>query len=132
MSRTHRALAVLALSLAVVTATTAVAAAAPPVEDQNDRLLRNLEAAQAGRSQDAAVLAQRKALYQSELAHNLAVARTVGAPIQPAAPTVPGPGVGVLAALLLGLVGGLVGGGAVIGGWIVASRRRVQRAAAAI
>ena len=57
MSRTHRALTVLALSLALATATTAVAVAAQPtpsaVEDQNDRLLRNLEVAQAQRTQAA-------------------------------------------------------------------------------
>ena len=44
MSQTHRALAMLALSLALVAATTAVAAAATPptgIEDQHDRLLRN-------------------------------------------------------------------------------------------
>jgi len=55
MSRTHRALAMLALSLALVTATAAVAAAAPPspagIEDQSDRLLRNLEAGQAERTE---------------------------------------------------------------------------------
>ena len=43
----------------------------------------------------------------------------------------PGPSGDVLAALLLGLVGGLLGGGAAIAGWIVATRRRVHRAAAA-
>jgi hypothetical protein len=130
MSRTHRALAMLALSLAVATATTAVAAAAPSpataVEDQNDRLLRNLEAAQAERTQAAVTLAR-------SMERN-AGATAASAPIRPAAPTVPdapGPGVDVLATLLLGLVGGLVGGGAAIGGWLVTSRRRVHRAAAA-
>jgi hypothetical protein len=54
MSRTYRALTTLALSLALVTATTAVAAAAQPaVADQNDRLLRSIEAAQAQRTQAA-------------------------------------------------------------------------------
>jgi hypothetical protein len=51
MSRTYRALTTLALSLALVAATAAVAAAAPSAEDQNDRLLRNLEAAHAQRTQ---------------------------------------------------------------------------------
>jgi hypothetical protein len=37
----------------------------------------------------------------------------------------------VLATLLLGLVGGLVGGAAAIGGWILATRRRRPRPAAA-
>jgi hypothetical protein len=61
MRRTHRAAAMLALSLALVSATTAVAAAAPSstgIEDQNDRLLRNLKAAQAERTQAAVELAR--------------------------------------------------------------------------
>jgi hypothetical protein len=170
MSRTHRALAVLALSLAVVTATTAVAAAAPPVEDQNDRLLRNLEAAQAERTQAAVELtrsierntgatAAATAPVEDQndrLLRNLEAAqpaRTQAAvtlarsmerdlapvpavdvvPTQPGGRVAPVPGtsVDVLAALLLGLVGGLFGGGAAITGWIVATRRRVHRAAAA-
>jgi hypothetical protein len=57
MSRTHRALTILALSLALAAGTNAVAVAAPAtpsaVEDQNDRLLRNIEAAQAERTQAA-------------------------------------------------------------------------------
>jgi hypothetical protein len=127
MSRTHRALAVLALSLAVVTATTAVAAAAPPVEDQNDRLLRNLEAAQPARTQAAVTLARS---MERDLAPVPAVDVVPTQPGGRVAP-VPGPSVDVLAALLLGLVGGLLGGGAAIAGWIVATRRRVHRAAAA-
>lgn len=56
MSRTYRALTVLALSLALAASTAAVAVAAPPTgsaEDQNDRLLRNIETAQAARTQAA-------------------------------------------------------------------------------
>jgi hypothetical protein len=40
--------------------------------------------------------------------------------------------VDVLATLLLGLVGGLVGGGAAIGGWTIATRRRLHRVAATV
>jgi hypothetical protein len=40
--------------------------------------------------------------------------------------------VDVLATLLLGLVGGLVGGGAAIGGWTIATRRRMHRVAATV
>ena len=50
MSRTYRALTTLALSLALVGTTAAVAGAA---EDQNDRLLRGIEASQAERTQAA-------------------------------------------------------------------------------
>jgi hypothetical protein len=89
MTRTYRALTTLALSLALVAATAAVAAAVPSAEDQNDRLFRGIETAQAARTQaaveqaralerqagaDAAQVTQRKALYESELQQNLAVA----------------------------------------------------------
>jgi hypothetical protein len=40
--------------------------------------------------------------------------------------------VDVLATLLFGLVGGLVGGSAAIGGWMIATRRRMHRAAATV
>jgi hypothetical protein len=33
---------------------------------------------------------------------------------------------------LLGLIGGLIGGGAAIGGWTIATRRRVHRVAATV
>ena len=53
MTRTYRALTTLALSLALVAATAAVAAAVPSAEDQNDRLFRGIETAQAARTQAA-------------------------------------------------------------------------------
>jgi hypothetical protein len=131
MSRTHRALAVLALSLAVATATTAVAAAAPPtppIEDHNDRLLRNLRAGQAERTQAAVTLAR---AMERDLTPVPAVAPVAAQLSGRPDPVTPAAAVDVLATLLLGLVGGLVGGGAAIGGWIVATRRRLHRAAAA-
>jgi hypothetical protein len=128
MSRTHQALAVLALSLAVATATTAVAAAAPPIEDHNDRLLRNLRAGQAERTQAAVTLARS---MERDLTPVPAVAPVAAQPGGRPDPVTPAAAVDVLATLLLGLVGGLVGGGAAIGGWIVATRRRLHRAAAA-
>jgi hypothetical protein len=133
MSRTHRALAMLALSLAVATATTAVAAAAPPpgsgIEDQNDRLLHNQLAAQAERAQAALALARS---MERDLTPVPAVDVVAAQPAVRTGPAAPGAAVDVLATLLFGLVGGLVGGGAAIAGWIVATRRRVHRAAAAI
>jgi hypothetical protein len=185
MSQTHRALAMLALSLALVAATTAVAAAATPptgIEDQHDRLVRNQQAAQAERTQAAVALArsmernlkvtpaaspapiedqhdrwlrnyqaqqaertqadnqvavghglaaQRKALYQSELERNLATAadRTATRPSAPTDPA-PSPGVDVVATLLIGLIGGLVGGAAAMIGWTATTHRRRPRAAA--
>jgi hypothetical protein len=131
MSQTHRALAMLALSLALVAATTAVAAAATPptaIEDQHDRVLRNQQAAQAERTQAAVQLAR-------SMEHDFTLGPTT--PVvaaQPAAQpdaAVPDAGVNVTATVLLGLVGGLVGGAAAIGGWVLATRRHRPRPAAA-
>jgi hypothetical protein len=117
MRRTHKALATLALGLALVGATTATAAATPPTEtpDQADQVAR-------------------KALYQSELERTLARHRALGAitdqptiAAQPATridPATPSPGVDVVATLLVGLVGGLLGGAAAMLGWTATTRRR--------
>jgi hypothetical protein len=151
MRRTYRALALLALSLSLVTATATVAAASPSeaavqlhrsmerdlnrsagvslparVEDQHDRLLRNLQATQAERTQATVQLAR-------AMERNLAPAPPVNGiavqPTPPSGPAVPGGEVAVLATLLVGLIGGLVGGAAVIAGWAAAGRRRPHRAA---
>ena len=119
MRRTHWTLASLALGLVLAAATTAAAAAMPPTgtQDPHDRL------------------AQRKALYQSELQRNLATARTARViAAQPAArttPAAPSPGLDVLAILLVGLLGGLLGGAAAIVGGTAATRRRFHRPASA-
>ncbi|HEY7606658.1 MAG TPA: hypothetical protein VID07_07795 [Actinomycetes bacterium] len=165
MSRTHRALTVLALSAALAIGTTTVAVAAQPipsaVEDQNDRLLRNVEAAAADRTQAAVeqvragerafaaeavatdvnaerkalyqsqlaqnqtaqatdVNAQRKALYQSQLAQNLASRPATAAPAEDQNDRL---------IVLLALVGVLIGGAAVVAG-TAASRRRHRVVAA--
>jgi hypothetical protein len=75
--------------------------------------------------------AQRKALYQSELERNLATAADRAA-TRPSAQTNPAPstGVDVVATLLIGLVGGLVGGAAAMIGWTATTRRRRPQAAA--
>jgi hypothetical protein len=133
MRRTHRALAMLALSLALVTATAAVAAAAPStppaIEDQHDRLLRNLQTGQAERVQAAVELAR-------SMERNLTPVPAAGViaaqPVARITPAAPDARVDVLATLLLGLVGGLVGGGAAMAGWAAATRRRLHRAAPAI
>jgi hypothetical protein len=131
MSRRYRALVMLALCLAVATATTAGAVAAQPtpptIEDQNDRLLRHLRAEQAAREQAAVQLAR-------SMERSLVPASTVDRPAaaQPNAATgtaTPSRGVGVFATLLVGLVGGLVGGAAAMAGWTATTRRRLRRAA---
>jgi hypothetical protein len=147
MRRTHKALAALALGLALVGATTAAAAATPPTgtQDQADQrkalyqseLERNIQQrTQAG--DEVAVghelAAQRKALYRSELERNLATAptadRAATRPTAPNDPAAPSPGVDVLAGLLIGLIGGLVGGAAAMLGWTATTHRRRPRAAA--
>jgi hypothetical protein len=130
MSGKHRALAVLALSLTLAAATAAVAVAATPptgIEDQNDRLLRNLQAAQAERTQ--AAVAQVRAMERN-LAPAPAVDVVAAQPIVRPDVATPGASVDVLATLLVGLLGGLVGGAAAMVGWAATTRRRRPRAAA--
>jgi hypothetical protein len=149
MRRTHKALATLALGLALVGTTTAAAGATRPTgaHDQADQrkalyqseLERNLQQRTQAANQAAVeqkLAAQRKALYQSELERTLARHRALGAldavAAQPAAkpdPATPNPGVDVLATLLVGLVGGLVGGTVAMLGWTATTRQRRPRAA---
>jgi hypothetical protein len=98
-----------------------IAQAAAPAEDQNDRLLRGIEAAQAGRTQ-AAVQEVRAG------ERNLGPAPVVTFAPQP----VPAPSrdVDLVAIALLALVGGLIGGAAATAGWTVANRRRHRVVAA--
>jgi hypothetical protein len=143
MHRTRRALATLALSLALAAVTTATAAATPPTttEDPHGQLVQRkalhqseLEATLARHQAlgEQELAAERKALYQSELERTLARHRALGAlAAQPAArahPPAAGPSVDVLATLLFGLVGGLLGGAAAMAGWTTTTRRRAQRA----
>ena len=86
MRPTHKALATLALGLALIGATTAAAAAAPTgTQDQaaqrkalyQSELERNLQQRTQADNEAVAqrrLAAARKALYQSELEHNLATA----------------------------------------------------------
>jgi len=177
MRPTHKALATLALGLALVGATTAAAAAPTGTPDQADQrkalyqseLERNLQLRTQAGNQIAVghgLAAQHKALYQSELERNLQERTQAGNEVavghglvverkalyqselertqtrhralgaiaaQPAArtdPAAPNPGVDVVATLLVGLVGGLVGGAAAMLGWTATTRRRRPRAAA--
>jgi hypothetical protein len=94
--------------------------AQPLAEDQNDRLLRGIEAAQAGRTQTAVEQARAGE-------RNLVPVVTIAAP-QPT-PAAPGRDVDVVAIALLGLLGGLIGGAAVVAG--TAANRRRHRVVAA-
>lgn len=136
----------LAVAVALVIATTAAAAATPTVaEDPDGQLAQRKALYQSELDTTLArhralgalgvqrLAAQRKALYQSEPDTTLARHRALGAlAAQPAPgtnPATPSPGVDVLATLLVGLVGGLVGGAAAMAGWTATTRRRVHRPA---
>jgi hypothetical protein len=90
-------------------------------------------------------VAQRQAVSQSEQERTLARHRALGAldaatappasvarPAARTAPAAPGPdsSMDVPATLLIGLVGGLLGGAAVVVGWTATTRRRRPRAVA--
>ena len=131
MSRTQRALVLLALCLAVATATSAGAVAAQPtpptIEDQNDRLLRHLRADQTAREQAAVQLA--RSMERSFVPASTVDSPAAAGPDAAAGTAVPSRGVDVVATLLVGLVGGLVGGCVAMAGWTAATRRRLRRAA---
>jgi hypothetical protein len=146
MTRTNRALTTVALALALIGGTAAVAAAAesdqlaqrkalyaseleqnlanaqPVAVDQHDRLLGALEAGQAAGTQAAV-----EQLRAGE--RNLDPVPVVTIAPQPV-PAAGGDEVDLLPILLLGLVGGLAGGAA-IAALAAASRRHAQRAVAA-
>jgi hypothetical protein len=126
----------LVLCLALATTTSAVVAqpTPPTIEDQHDRRLRQLEAEQAARTQAAVELfrsGERNFVPDPDIIGDVAAqpqARPV--PERPV-PAVPRSGVGMVASLLVGLVGGVVGGCAVLAGWTAATRRRLRQPASA-
>ena len=93
----------------------AAAVAQPVAEDQNDRLLRGIEAAAADRTQAAVEQAR-----AGERSFDPAPIVTIAPQPVPAATD---RGIDPLAVLLLGLVGGLAGGAAILGGWTATNRR---------
>jgi hypothetical protein len=135
MGRASRLLAVLMLGLALASVT-AVAVAAQPTppttNDQNDPP-RNPLVEEAQRSREAVELfrsSERSFVPDPDLVGD----QTTPPPANPAplpAPVVPRPGVGVVASLLLGLAGGVVGGCAALAGWTATTRRRLRRPASA-
>jgi hypothetical protein len=85
-------------------------------------------AAQPAASEPERTLARHRALGTLEtLAAPAAIAAQPAAKTDPAAPS---PGVNVLATLLVGLVGGLIGGAAAMVGWTAMTRRHRPPAAA--
>ena len=137
MGRPLRLLAGLALGAALAIGTSAAAVAAQPtpptIEDQHDRRLRNLRAEQAKPTQAAVELfraGERNFVPDPDLISDVATPPPAS-PAPVPAPAVPRPGIGVVASLLLGLVGGLVGGCAALAGWAAATRRRLRQPASA-
>ena len=135
MGRPLRLLAVLALSVALASAT-AVAVAAqptPPTNNQNNRPPRNPLVEEAQRSREAVELfrsMERNFVPDPEIIGDRTAPPTAN-PAPVPAPVVPRPGVGVVASLLLGLVGGVVGGCAALAGWAATTRRRPRQPASA-
>jgi hypothetical protein len=131
-------LAGLALGAALAIATSAAAIAAQPtpptIEDQHDRRLRNLRAKQAKRTQAALELfraGERNFVPDPDIIGDVAAAPSARPVPDLPAPAVPRPGIGAVASLLLGLVGGVVGGCAALAGWTAATRRRLRQPASA-
>ena len=131
MKRTHLALLMGALCLALATTTVAVAGqpSPPSIEDQNDRLLRHLEAEQATGHQAAVELA--RSMERDDAPVSIATSAGGAQPEAPIAAAVPRGRIDVVATVVLGLVGGLVGGVVAMAGWTAASRRRLRRAPSA-
>jgi hypothetical protein len=138
MGRPLRLLAVLALATGVALAAVTGAAAALPlpattIQGQTDRGPGNPLVEEAQRSREA-VERFRSGERNFTPDHDLIGDRAAPPQARPApvpAPVVPRPGVGVVATLLLGLVGGVVGGCAALAGWTAATRRRLRQPASA-
>lgn len=139
MGRPLRLLTVLALAMGVALASaTTVAAAAQPtpptIEGQNDRRTANPLVEEAWRSRQAVELfrsGERNFVPDPDIIGDVAAAPSARPVPDLPAPAVPRPGIGVVASLLLGLVGGLVGGCAALAGWTAATRRRLRQPASA-
>lgn len=133
MSRPLRLLAVLALATTLASATAAGVAAQPTPPTTNDQH-RNSLVEEAQRSREAVELfrsSERNFVPDPDLVGNpINPPQDRPVPVRPA-PAIPRPGVGVVASLLLGLVGGMVGGIAALAGWTATTRRRPRQPASA-
>ena len=139
MGRALRLLA-LAMGVALAVATGTAAIAMPPpattTQDQKDRGTVSPLIAEAWRSRTVVELfrsGERNFAPDPDIVAEIAgppQARPAPVPHRPV-PAAPWPGVGMLASLLLGLVGGVVGGAAALAGWTAGSRRRLRQPASA-
>jgi hypothetical protein len=139
MSRSLRLLAVLAMGIALIAAISGIAIALPPpsttIENQNDRGTVSPLIQEAWRSREAVERfrsGERNFVPDPDIiGHPAAPPQASPVPADRPVPVVLRPGVGVVASLLLGLVGGLVGGGAALAGWTAATRLRPRQPASA-
>jgi hypothetical protein len=136
MGRSLRLLAGLALGAALAGGPVVAAAAQPSqptIKDQNNRRTLNPLVQEAWRSREAVERfrsGERNFVPDPDvISDRVAPPQANPAPVP--APVVPRPGVEVVASLLLGLVGGVVGGCAALAGWIAATRRRLRQPASA-
>jgi hypothetical protein len=138
MGRSPRWLVIVPLCVALVTVTTTAAAVAaqptPPTTNEQNAPPRNPLVEEAQRSREAVEL------FRSGERNFVPDPDIIGHPIDPPqvrplparpVPAVPRSGPGVMASLLLGLVGGLVGGCAALAGWAATTRRRLRQPASA-
>jgi hypothetical protein len=138
MSRSLRLLAVLAIGIALIAAISGIAIALPPpsttIENRNDRGTVSPLIKEAWRSRKAVER------FRSEernfvpdpdiIGHSAAPPQARPVPARPV-PAAPQPGTGVVVSLLLGLVGGVIGGCAVLAGLAAVNRRRPRQPASA-
>jgi hypothetical protein len=135
MVRPLRLLALLAICVALATATSATAIAIPPPTttlNQDDRRALHPLAEEARRSRAAVELfrsGERNFVPDPDILGDVATPPQARPIPDRSIPAAPRPGVGVVASLLLGLVGGVVGGGAALAGWTAATRRRLRQPA---
>jgi hypothetical protein len=126
------------MGVALATATGAAAIATPPppttTENQEDRRPPSPLAEEAQRSRAAVELfrsGERNFVPDPDSIGDVAAPPQARPVPDGPVPAVPRPGVGVVASLLLGLVGGVVGGVAVLAGWAATTRRRLRQPASA-
>jgi hypothetical protein len=125
-----------AATLAVLTVLQAGVAQAGSADERSQRVLeRTLARHRALGALDTSAAQAVQQLDRSLARHRAlgAIAAPLAGAAPPAArtdPTAPSPNVDVPATLLVGLVGGLLGGIAVVVGWIATTRRRRPRPAA--
>ena len=137
MGRSLRLLAGLALGVALASATAVTAAAQPTpptIEDQNDPGTVNPLIEEAWRSREAVERfrsGERAFVPHPDLIGSVAAPPPARPAPERPVPVVLRPGIGVVASLLLGLVGGLIGGCAALAGWAATTRRRPRQPASA-